>query len=278
VFDQAFRKPEHQPFLWRQDGTDGAALLVHGFPGTPADMLPVADVLHSAGWTVQGILLPGFGPQINMLVERHAVDWLRAVCEALSDLKRSYTNILLVGYSMGGALSLQAAAIERPSALMLLAPFWKLDHALWALLPAIRRIVPEIPIFNMYKLDLNDPVIRAGFHDFVPDADIDDPQVQREIRRFRLPLSILDEVRSAGAAGYEAIPHIRARTLIIQGTLDPLVTATMTRRLMKRFRCEVEYVEVPADHYLVNPQLAVWPDICQSIMDFAGLSITHNVR
>jgi alpha-beta hydrolase superfamily lysophospholipase len=54
----AFQGPEHLPFLW--PGGQPAALLVHGFPGTPAEMRPLGEALHQAGWTAQGILLPGF--------------------------------------------------------------------------------------------------------------------------------------------------------------------------------------------------------------------------
>jgi carboxylesterase len=278
VFDQAFRKPEHQPFFWRQEGTDHAALLVHGFPGTPADMLPIADALYSVGWTVQGILLPGFGSQISTLHEYRAEDWLLAICEALVNLKREYAHVMLVGYSMGGALSLQTAAIEPPSALALLAPFWKMDNILWAMLPAIRRVVPEVPIFSMYKLDFDDPHIRAELLNFVPDVDTDDPKTWQAVRRFRLPLSILNEVRAAGLAGYRAVPRIYTRTLIIQGTCDELVMPVLTRQLAKRFPRYIEYVEVEADHLLVDPQAAIWSDIRQTIVDFAELSITHNVR
>ena len=57
---KAYQAPEHQPFLWRGHHT-AAALLIHGFPGTPAEMRPAAQALHSAGLTVQGLLLPGFG-------------------------------------------------------------------------------------------------------------------------------------------------------------------------------------------------------------------------
>src|SRR5690606_11774915 len=138
-----------------------------------------------------------FGPQISTLHERRAEDWLLAICEALANLKREYANVLLVGYSMGGALSMQAAAIEPPSSLVLLAPFWKIDNILWAMLPAIRRVVPEVPIFSMYKLDFNDPHIRAELLNFVPDIDADDPETQRAVREYRLPLSILNEVRAA---------------------------------------------------------------------------------
>ena len=67
-----FQGDEHQPFHW--NGGQPAALLVHGFPGTPAEMRPLGTALHQAGWTVYGPLLPGFGPDIVTLFERDSVD------------------------------------------------------------------------------------------------------------------------------------------------------------------------------------------------------------
>ncbi len=55
----AFDAPEHQPFFWRSG--EAAILMVHGFPGTPKEVRPLARQLYGEGWTVQGLLLPGFG-------------------------------------------------------------------------------------------------------------------------------------------------------------------------------------------------------------------------
>ena len=63
-----FTEDEHQPFRKSARGAmRGAALLVHGFPGTPADMRPLAASLAAAGWDVDAPLLPGFGPEIITL-------------------------------------------------------------------------------------------------------------------------------------------------------------------------------------------------------------------
>jgi esterase/lipase len=69
-----FQAEDHQPFTWRGNGP--AALLVHGFPGTPAEMRPLAESLHAQGWTTQGVLLPGFGPDFPSLMERHPQEWV----------------------------------------------------------------------------------------------------------------------------------------------------------------------------------------------------------
>ena len=171
----AFPGDEHLPYFLTHEGADRAALLVHGFPGTPADVRAVGEVLYAQGWDVQGILLPGFGSQITTLTEYAAVDWSGAVQMALHELKQRYDTVLLVGYSLGGALALQVAAVHPPTALVLLAPFWKLNHTLWWMLPVLHRVLPSVPIFRLLRLDLHDPEVRAGITTLVPDADLNDP-------------------------------------------------------------------------------------------------------
>ena len=146
----AFQGEEHQSFLLV--GGRPAALLVHGFPGSPAEMRPVGEALHDAGWTVQGLLLPGFGPDIATLQQRRLEDWQAAVANAMASLRREHDPLLLVGLSMGGALALQAAADTPPDGLILLAPFWRLaGNGAWLQLlwPAIRVIFPVSDLFAL---------------------------------------------------------------------------------------------------------------------------------
>jgi carboxylesterase len=96
-----FRGDEHQPFYW--NGGQPAALLVHGFPGTPAEMRPLGTALHEAGWTVYGPLLPGFGPQIETIFERDYTEWIAAVEATLAELQQKHRPVLLVGHSLGNA-------------------------------------------------------------------------------------------------------------------------------------------------------------------------------
>src|SRR5687768_903431 len=103
-----FQGEEHRPFLL--NGDRGAALLVHGFPGTPAEMRPLATVLNNAGWTTKGILLPGFGAEIETLGGRDPADWVESVRLAASDLQRNHHPVLLIGNSMGAALCLRVVA------------------------------------------------------------------------------------------------------------------------------------------------------------------------
>ncbi|NWG16982.1 MAG: alpha/beta fold hydrolase [Chloroflexi bacterium] len=265
--NNGFQGEEHQPFFW--PGGKAAVLFVHGFPGTPAEMRPLAESLHRAGWTAQGILLPGFGNQIETLLERTNEDWLSAVTSALAQLQREHAPVLVVGYSLGGALALQAAARYSPTGLVVLSPFWKVEHVLWALLPVLKPIFRGVRPFKMLKLDLGNPEVRAGIQNFWPDADLDDPQVQAVIRDFRLPLALFDQIKRAGGQGSRAARSITSPTLIIQGDADELVRPALTRRLLDRFSVRPRYVEVSGGHDLLLPDKPAWAEVERAVHEFA---------
>jgi esterase/lipase len=248
----AFQGTEHQPFRWHNGRA--AALLVHGFPGTPAEMRPLAQALHDAGWTTESLLLPGFGPAIATLIEKKQEDWVAAVHSHLTDLRQEYDPVILVGYSLGGALSLQAAAALRPDALILLAPFYQIDHLLWKALPVLKHVFKGIRPFRLFKPNFSDPETRKGIHTFMPDADLDDPAVQQAVRDFRLPLEVFAQLQRAGQMGFAAAAALDPviPVLIIQGTDDDLVKPPMTQRLRQQLRNPVTYHEVAANHDLVK--------------------------
>ena len=64
-----FAGPEHQSFERAADSPSGVALLLHGFPGTPAELRPLGEVLAAAGISARAPLLPGFGPAMHQLAD-----------------------------------------------------------------------------------------------------------------------------------------------------------------------------------------------------------------
>ena len=267
---RTFQGEEHAPFFMK--GGRCAALLVHGFPGTPAEMRPLAEHLHSMGWTVQGILLPGFGSEMEHMADKHYGDWLCAVEGALATLKQSYEPVLLVGYSLGGALSMRAAADNPPDGLVLLAPFWRINHVLWRMLPVLKHVLRGVKPFKLIKLKFDDPETRKGIHNFMPDADLDDPAVQMAIRDFKIPLDLFAQIQQAGKQAYQAASRIATSTptLVIQGSLDDLVYPELTQQMIKRIPGTVGYVEVESKHDLVVTSNPVWSQVTQFVLDFAG--------
>jgi carboxylesterase len=262
-----FQGTEHQPF--HLQGGQAAALLVHGFPGTPLEMRATAEALHELGFTTKGILLPGFGTEIETLPDKTARDWLDAVLFALADLRRTHAPLVLVGNSMGAALCLAATAQIRVDAVILYAPFWKLSNPLWAALPLLRRILPRVKPMRIMKPDFNNAQFREGLTEFLPGIDIDDPAIREQILDFALPLGLFDEIRKAGQLGYRAIPHQSAPTLILQGRDDNLVNPQLTRANLTRYPVPVTYAEFPGGHDLYDPSKPAWEAVREQVAVFA---------
>ena len=243
-----FTGPEHAPFVF--SGGETGALLIHGFPGTPAEMRPLGERLGAAGIAAHGLLLPGFGPEIARLGEMRRDDWLSAAAAEWASVRAAHARAILIGYSMGGALALQLAAASPPVALILLSPFWQLGGWQAQLLPVLKYIFPSIAPFQ--KADFTDPAVRQQVAAIAPGINLDDPETRQFFReQVRLPLGVLDEVRRLGREAFRAACEVIAPTLILQAAGDGTVAAQETRALAAEMPAAT-YREVPGNHDFVR--------------------------
>ncbi len=295
---QPFQGSQHLPFFWSGDegGVQGrpAALLVHGFPGTPAEMRPLGQSLSDLGWTVQGLLLPGFGAQINDLETKHVEDWLQAIESALQSLCKEYSPVILIGYSMGAALAVyQAATLSNNGkrighrtvnqnlyknqetseqrlidGLVLLAPFiW--EDVWWQRLVVrgFSLILPShIQPLKYRKLDT--PQTRKFIQELLPEIDLEDPEIWEALREITIPISLFAEVGRAGVEAFHALPDIHIPTLILLGSQDEVIKTDRTRHLLEYFSINPEVHEVQSGHKLLDPKSPTWDQIQEIILDY----------
>lgn len=93
-------------------GPKGGVLLVHGLSDAPYSLRALGERLHASGYTVIGLRVPGHGTSPKALAESKWTDWAAAVRVALLGLRAMTPPgkpLILVGYSNGGALCVNAA-------------------------------------------------------------------------------------------------------------------------------------------------------------------------
>ena len=265
---EAFQGQEHQPFMEQPENAHGAVLLVHGFPGSPAEMRGIADILQKRGWATHGILLPGFGPEIEHITDKEHTDWEAAVNNALLSLHQNYETVLLVGNSMGGALAIQAAARYHVAGLILFAPFWTIDNLLWKALPVLKYVVPRFRPFQLFKPDFNDPEFQKGTRNFLPNADFNDPTFRQQTLELEIQTNVFAQIRAVGVNAYQLAPQVTMPSLVFQGAGDELVTPANTQKLMQQLGGTCEYIEVDAQHNPLDNTGNYWKQVITSIEEF----------
>jgi len=104
--------PTAEPFFFPGQGENAriGCLVSHGFTGTPKEVRWLGEYLNEQGYTVCGIRLTGRATQPEDMVRSRWRDWLLSVEDGYNLLRGCTDQVFLLGLSMGGILSLAAAA------------------------------------------------------------------------------------------------------------------------------------------------------------------------
>jgi len=133
----------------------GGALLIHGLTDSPYSLRSTAEILHRNGFHIVGLRLPGHGTTPLALRQAEVEDWRAAVRIAYEHLVEVVDDgpIMLVGYSNGGALSLDLALdcvetddLPIPDQIVLYSPAIGITRA--AALARLPRLLNWMPWFS----------------------------------------------------------------------------------------------------------------------------------
>lgn len=240
---------------------EDAVLFVHGFNDVPYVWRRFVDELAARGFHCQAMRLPGAGeadcrPSLGVL--RKAVD------DELRTLKAAHRRVVLVGHSMGGALSLDAvlrasgaAGGVLPDKLVLLAPLIEVSQArcpvltpyVWyrilrALLPLLRW-VPSV--FKEYLHAEDD-------HEFVYRRDR-----FNEIGWYTALFSLVASIRRADRR------KVVVPTVVYVGGNDRVVDSNAARLWFADVPC-ARIVDCPGASHVI-PLNYVWNGVISEISD-----------
>jgi carboxylesterase len=255
----------HLPFsLTHAEGASTGALLVHGFTGSPADMRTLGDTVHACGVDVHAMVLPGMAAELEHLNDMTAAVWRDAVRRRWREYAANYKRTVLIGYSMGGALSMLAAIDQPPDLLVLIAPLSRLADRRAVFLPVAKYFMSGVRPY--VGLNWGDPRVHEWFDRTRPSMQTRDPVNQAVLTRDAIySARMLDEMRRLLAQTRRVAPRVMAPTLIVQGLHDRVVLPRDTRRLVARMGGPVTYREIHGDHYLPLPAFAGWSHLQQVI-------------
>jgi carboxylesterase len=101
-----------EPFFFPGQGKNAriGCLATHGFTSTPKEMRWLGEYLNQQGYTVCGIRLTGHATRPADMVRSRWQDWLLSEEDGYNLLRSCTDQVFLLGHSMGGVLSLTAAA------------------------------------------------------------------------------------------------------------------------------------------------------------------------
>lgn len=99
--------PEAEP-MSHTGSTRTGVLVIHGFTGNPSSMRGIAEAMAALGYHVEMPRLPGHGTTVEEMVTTRWSDWTGEVAAAHGRLAERVDGIVVVGLSMGGALTLWA--------------------------------------------------------------------------------------------------------------------------------------------------------------------------
>lgn len=179
-------------------------LLLHGFSGSPLEMIPLAEALEAQGWVVSNPALPGHMTSPRDLARTPWQDWVRSAREAYFDLRARCERAAVVGMSMGGAVALHLGATGHPDAVVAISTPIRVRLLIARASRAASRVVPLAPI--PFRLGPRDPQLR---------------QYRSPYRAY--PVGGPAEVGSLLDQTRQLLPSLRAPLLIVQGRKDRVI-------------------------------------------------------
>jgi len=203
------------------------ALLLHGFSGTPGEMRPLADYLLARGAAVEAPLLAGHGGAQEQLATATWRDWTDSARAGLDRLRARCSVVIVVGFSMGGAIGLYLAARTPIDGLACVSTPTTVGGPLAVLLPAARKVMPFVYPLRLRSIDLRKPEVVARLREYIPDLVVDsnDPaQIARVRRSIKVSVQAVYELSILLRVTRASISRVTVPTLLLQARRDEQVS------------------------------------------------------
>ena len=196
------------------DGLRVGVLLVHGFTGSPASMVPWGRYLAAQGFAVDVPRLPGHGTSWQELNRTGWEDWYGEAERAFEKLVANTDQVVVAGLSMGGALALRLAADRgrEVAGVVLVNPAVSTRRKDVLALPVLKHVVPSFP-------GIANDILKPGVEELGYD---------------RTPLRAAHSMMSAWKLLREDLPKVTAPLLMFRSVVDHVADSSSSEVIRAR--------------------------------------------
>lgn len=224
INDHETASEDPSPFFLQPVEDNGiGVLLIHGLLAGPAEMKGYGDHLMQQGYTVMGVRLKGHGSSPYALRDQSREDWYVSVRQGFEILKAHCRQIVVTGFSTGGALALKLAAENHPEILGVSAAAvpLKFINSSFMLVPLLHGTNRFVDWVSSYE----------GVKPFFENIS-EHPRINYR----HVPVRGLYELRLLIQQMDEFLPKIKLPVLLMQGDHDPVVSVKSAPELMNKLK------------------------------------------
>jgi carboxylesterase len=217
-----------------EGSTRTGVLVLHGFTGNPSSMRDVAEVMAALGHHVEMPRLPGHGTTITDMIGTGWADWTAEVAAAHGRLHSKTDEIVVIGLSMGGSLTLWSA-LDLPGVVGIV-----------CINPATMPQPPEVIEMLQEMVDEGNEVMPAI------GGDIADPEAT-EIAYDGVPLRALLSFMHEGLAPMtDRFGELTVPLLLLTSRQDHVVEPANSEHLAATYGGDVEHVWLERSYHVAT--------------------------
>lgn len=263
-YNSQFSKPADiaQPFfLDARDSSNNnplpAILLCHGYKSSPKEVEYLALFLHSKGYNVYGVRLAGHGTSPENIKDIKWQDWYRSLQIGYSALSNISKNIITIGFSTGGLLTLLNAT-QKKNHHKIVANV-SINSAIY-LVDIRARMVAGINFWNEMLNKLHLPIGKLEY--------VDDTPENPDINYSRNYLKGVMELEKLMDIVKEKLHLVDIPTLVIQGSNDNIVNPKSGEMIFNSIAIAKKefYLPLRNNHVIITSQDK--EEIFEKINDF----------
>jgi len=211
---------------------DLGVILTHGFLATPAEVREFGEQLSTHGYPVIGPRLKGHGTSPWDLRERSWEEWLESVRQAYEIMSAHCSQVCLVGFSSGGALSLLLASeqLDGLSGVVTISVPIKFMNKNMVFIPMLHTANKIMSWVSSYE----------GIVPFRPNDKTEHPHINYR----SMPVHALFELRQMVSELEERLQDVHCPALVLQADQDPVVDPDSANIVMEKLGSSDKRLEI----------------------------------